>query len=82
MKKERGTKMSSKNLRTVDLELSWGNIQDQIASLIHSMAKGKLKDNEEVVSLKLNYSGGYVPQDKIIPVEVIVRKGVSKVESG
>lgn len=68
--------MSSENLRTVCLDISWSNIQDQIASLIYAMAKGKLTEKDEIVSVNLKYAGGFVAHDKIIPVELVVKKGV------
>lgn len=70
------SKMSSENLRTVCLDISWSNIQDQIASLIYAMAKGKLTEKDEIVSVNLKYAGGFVAHDKIIPVELVVKKGV------
>ena len=74
--------MSSENLRTINLDISWANIQDQIASLIYSMAKGKISEKEDIISVKLDYAGGFVPQDKIIPVEIIVKKGVQTIHFG
>ena len=66
--------MSSKRLETVPLEISWSNIQDQIAALLYAMRK--IPEGTEILSIKLNYPGGFVSQDKIIPVEVVIRKGV------
>lgn len=70
--------MNSSKLKTVGLQISWNNIQDFIASNLYPLAKGKIDPDDEIVSIKLDYKGGYVSQDKIIPVEVITRKGVSK----
>jgi hypothetical protein len=79
---KRRPKMSSKALKTVDLKMSWNNIQDAIASVIYPIAKGKISSDDEIISIKLDYKGGFVSQDKIIPVEVITRKGVSKINLG
>jgi hypothetical protein len=78
MSKRKGPQMTSNKLKTVELQISWNNIQDFIASNLYSLAKGKINSDDEIVKIKLNYAGGYVPEDKIIPVEVITRKGVSK----
>lgn len=68
--------------KTLHFEVSWGNIQDQIASMIHALAKGAIKHNEEIISIKLNYAGGYVGNDKVIPVECIIQKGVRSIKFG
>lgn len=70
------------NLKTLHFDISWGNIQDTIASMIYAIAKGKIKNNEEILSIKLDYAGGYVSQDKIIPVECVIQKGVRIINFG
>lgn len=74
--------MTSEKFRTVELELSYDMIQSFIETGLRAMAKGKLKDSDDVLAIKLDYAGGYVTQDKIIPVEVIVQKGVRLVSFG
>ena len=66
--------MSSKRLSTVSMEVSWSNIQDSIASMLYALGKGKIDPDQEIMSIKLDYAGGYVAQDKVIPVEVILKK--------
>jgi len=72
----RRQKMSSKKLETVNLQISWSNIEAWIAAGIQSVAKGTIPEDAEIKSIKLDYPGGYVAQDKVISVEVILRKGV------
>jgi len=74
--------MRSEKSKTIELELSYNMIQSFIETGIRAMAKGKLKDSDDVLSIKLDYAGGYVAQDKVIPVEVIVQKGVRLVSFG
>ena len=68
--------------RTVELKMSWGNIQDALARHLYPLAKGKIDPDDEIVSIKLNYGGGLPSQEEIIPLEVITRKGVSKLNIG
>ena len=74
--------MRSEKSKTIELELSYNMIQSFIETGIRAMAKGKLKDSDDVLAIKLDYAGGYVAQDKVIPVEVIVQKGVRLVSFG
>jgi hypothetical protein len=64
--------MSSKQLRTDEVSISWSNIQSQIEQLLY--ATGKLKRTEEVVSMKMEYPGGYLPSDKLIKITYISKK--------
>jgi hypothetical protein len=77
----RRQKMTSKK-STVELKVSWDNIQSWIEAGIRSMAKGKISDQDHVLKIKLDYAGGYVAGDKIIPVEVITEKGVRVISFG
>ena len=67
-------------LETHFLKLSWSNIQDQIVALLY--ATKAIPEDQEGMSIKLDYAGGFVAQDKIIPVEVIVKKGVEVLKFG
>ena len=64
--------MNSGKLRTVSKEVSWGNLQDQLAALFYSLKV--IPEGTEIVKIKLDYSGGYVAHDKIIPVEIITKE--------
>jgi hypothetical protein len=74
--------MRSEKFRTIPLELSYDMIQSFIETGLRAMAKGKIKDSDDVLKIKLDYAGGHVSGDKIIPVEVIVQKGVRLVSFG
>ncbi len=80
--KRKKSTMTSPKFEEVELKLSWSNIQDQIASFILATAKGKIPENSDISSIKLAYAGGYLSRDKIIPVTILVRKGVSKLPIG
>lgn len=73
---------SANNYKPVNFEVSWGFIQQAIETAVRTLAKGKLKDSENVMSIKLDYAGGYVAQDKVIPVEVLVQKEVRTLRFG
>ena len=76
--------MNSPRFETIQFDVSWDNIQAWILSGLMSMAKGKLKDDDEILSMKLDYQGGYVAQDKVIPIELIKDKdkGVQTLKFG
>lgn len=65
---------NSNKQKVYETELSWSNIQDQIAALLY--ATKLISDKEEILSIKLEYAGGHVGQDKVIPVKIITRRGV------
>lgn len=63
--------------KVVKVRMSWGNIQDQIASAIHAIAKGKIKKGERIVGIRFDYDGGhYYPDDKLFNIDVLVRDEV------
>jgi len=63
--------MNSNRFETLKFDVSYDNIQSWILAGLRTMAKDKLKDEDELLSLKLDYAGGFVAHDKVIPVEVI-----------
>jgi hypothetical protein len=73
-KKPMSNSKQSNSLSTVVTELSWSNIQDQIAALLY--ATKKIPEKTEILSIILDYAGGAVANDKVIPVKIITRKGV------
>lgn len=64
------------NSKKLEVEISWGNIQDQIAAFLYAMKK--IPIGMEVVSLKLDYPKGNEPpsRDKVLKLEITTRKGV------
>jgi len=80
--KEQGSNSVS-NFRSIPMKMSWGNIEDLIASFIHATQKGRFKKNDEIVHVKINnYEGGYVSSDKELNIEVLVKKGVKVITFG
>lgn len=67
-------KLADKKAKTYNLEMSWGFIQQYIAQALY--ATTAIPHDQEIMSIKLDYEGGYVSTDKIIPIEVITKKGV------
>lgn len=65
---------NSKKFNSIELQMSWSNIQDQIAALLY--ATKKVANSDEILSISLEYGGGTVGFDKIIPIKVLTRKGV------
>ena len=63
--------MSSNRFETLKFNVSYDNIQSWILAGLRTMAKDKLGNEDELLSLKLDYPGGYVANNKVIPVEVI-----------
>ena len=44
--------MNSKNIRDIEVNLNTKNVEDQVAALLYAL--GVVKDNEDVMELKLN----------------------------
>lgn len=65
---------SKPTFETHETQISWGTIQDLIASFLHAAPKGTV--HGEIMNIKLDYKGGYLSNDKLIPVTILVRKGV------
>src|SRR6266550_1033464 len=63
--------MSSNRFETLKFDVSYDNIQSWILAGLRTMAKDKIGDEDELLKLKLDYPGGYVASDKVIPIEVI-----------
>jgi len=80
--RSRRPKMNSNNIRMERLEVSWDNIESWIATGIQSLAKGKFKDDEDIVRIKMDYAGGFVSVEKIIPVDIVLQKGVRTIYFG
>lgn len=71
---------SENKLTTSELTVSWSNIQAWIEAGLRSV-KG-IPDNVDIVKIKLDYPGGYVGEDKVIPVEIISREEVQIISFG
>lgn len=65
--------MISKKLKAVPVEISWGNIQDQIAALLY--ATGKIPESNEITAIKFNLPDDLLAREKIIKMEVITKGG-------
>lgn len=65
---------SKRSLQTVKLEVAYSLIQDNMAQMLMAFAKGKISSTDDIVAIKLNYPGGHVAQDKVIPIEIILKK--------
>ncbi len=62
---------SNKRFEPLQFNVSWDNIESWILAGLRTMAKDKIKDNDELLSLKLDYPGGYISSEKVIPIEII-----------
>ena len=65
---------SNKNLETLEFSVSWSNIQDAIAAMLQPLVKGKIGSDDDILSLKMDYEGGYVSPEKLLKVEAIVQR--------
>ena len=65
--------MLSKKSKTQEVKISWSNIESQIAALLYSTKT--VRENQEILSIKMDYPGGYLPGDKQIRVEFIIKEG-------
>ena len=65
--------MSSKKLETHEVEISWGNIEDQIASLLY--ATKKIKDKMEIVAIKFSPPVDLLAREKKLTLQVTTKRG-------
>lgn len=71
---------SRRHTQTLKKTVSWSNLQAYIEAGLRSMKA--IPDDLDVVSIKLDYPGGYVSQDKPIAVEIITREEVQVIHFG
>lgn len=65
--------MSSK-LSTMEQELAWSQISAFIEAGMRALAKGEIPEEQDVVKMKLDYPGGYLAEDKLVKVTLILKE--------
>lgn len=71
---------NGQRLKSEKFKMSWSNIASAIETQLRAF--GKIPDNVDVLSLKMDYPGGYVSQEKVIEVEIVKKKGVEILKFG